>query len=269
MVPMRRADVSRASPLAGGRTVHGPAGRYHPQAAGAPRLAGRRRTLDCAHAQPPDREGRPTRGALPSAARAPAARRPDAPTKPRGVRGPGAPRRRARAAATLGGSRPPVVDPAVGPARNGQDVTRAAARGGGRGGVPDALGGDVGRRRGALDDRGVAGTSRPQRHPLGAVHRRDPPLQQGAAGRAAAPRRGRHGHAHRRDDREPLLRGELGAPLAAPRVAVGGPDRRRRGIHRPARPGGPGAGTGGRAGTRGRGDARRRRVRASGRGRGR
>ena len=44
--------------------------------------------------------------------------------------------------------------------------------------------------------------------------RRDPPLQQGAAGRAAAGGRGRDGHADRRDDGEPLLRGQLGADLA-------------------------------------------------------
>jgi hypothetical protein len=41
--------------------------------------------------------------------------------------------------------------------------------------------------------------------------RRDPPLQQGAAGRAAAGRRGGPRHADRRDDREPVLRGQLGA----------------------------------------------------------
>ena len=33
-----------------------------------------------------------------------------------------------------------------------------------------------------------------------------------------AARRGRHGHAHRRDDREPVVRGERGAPLARARV---------------------------------------------------
>ena len=50
------------------------------------------------------------------------------------------------------------------------------------------------------------------------VHRRDPPLQQGAAGRRPALRRGRHDHAHRRDDREPLVRGDLAAALALPRL---------------------------------------------------
>ena len=46
------------------------------------------------------------------------------------------------------------------------------------------------------------------------VHRRDPPLQQGAAGRLPAARRSRRHRAHRRDDREPVVRGELGAALA-------------------------------------------------------
>ena len=44
--------------------------------------------------------------------------------------------------------------------------------------------------------------------------RRDPPLQQGAAGRAAARRRGGAADADRSDDREPVLRGQLGAALA-------------------------------------------------------
>ena len=46
--------------------------------------------------------------------------------------------------------------------------------------------------------------------------RRDPPLQQGPAGRAAAGGRGGPRHADRRDDGEPLLRGQLGAALALP-----------------------------------------------------
>ena len=44
--------------------------------------------------------------------------------------------------------------------------------------------------------------------------RRDPPLQQGPAGRAAAGGRGGPDHADRRDDREPVLRGQLGAAVA-------------------------------------------------------
>ena len=53
--------------------------------------------------------------------------------------------------------------------------------------------------------------ARPPHHPL---RRRDPPLQQGAAGRLPAPRRSRRHRPHRRDDREPVVRGELGAALA-------------------------------------------------------
>ena len=52
---------------------------------------------------------------------------------------------------------------------------------------------------------------RPAHDPL---HRRDPPLQQGAAGRVPAARRGRRHRAHRRDDREPVVRGERRAALA-------------------------------------------------------
>ncbi len=46
------------------------------------------------------------------------------------------------------------------------------------------------------------------------LHRRDPSLQQGAAGRVSPLRRSRRHHPHRRDDREPVVRSELGAALA-------------------------------------------------------
>ena len=46
----------------------------------------------------------------------------------------------------------------------------------------------------------------PEDHPL---HRRNPPLQQGPAGRRPALRRGRHRHPHRRHHGKPLLRGHL------------------------------------------------------------
>ncbi len=64
--------------------------------------------------------------------------------------------------------------------------------------------------------------------------RRDPPLQQGPAGRPAAGGRGRADHADRRDHREPVLRGQLGADLAhAPVRARGAGPRRRAGAARP------------------------------------
>ena len=65
--------------------------------------------------------------------------------------------------------------------------------------------------------------------------RRDPPLQQGPAGRAAAPRRGRHGHPDRRDDGEPLLRGQRRPPVADARLASRAADRRRGRRGRPPR----------------------------------
>ena len=60
--------------------------------------------------------------------------------------------------------------------------------------------------------------------------RRDPPIQQGTAGRAAARGRGGAAGADRGDHREPVLRGQLGPALALPDLraapARGGPGRR-------------------------------------------
>ena len=69
-------------------------------------------------------------------------------------------------------------------------------------------------------------------HPL---HRRDPPLQQGAAGRAAAGHRGRRRHPHRRDHREPLLRGQLGPHLPLPALSLRAAVARARGAGRAGR----------------------------------
>ena len=64
--------------------------------------------------------------------------------------------------------------------------------------------------------------------------RRDPPLQQGPAGRAAAGRRGGPRHADRGDDGEPVLRGQLGAAVAHAGLRAEGADRRgRRGAAAP------------------------------------
>ncbi len=60
-------------------------------------------------------------------------------------------------------------------------------------------------------------------HPL---HRRDPPFQQGPAGRPAAGGGGRGHRAHRRHHREPLLRGELGPGLPGQDLPPGAPLRR-------------------------------------------
>src|SRR3954465_14133467 len=80
-----------------------------------------------------------------------------------------------------------------------------------------AGGGARGGRGGA---RGVGGGEAPpprpppRRPPHDLLPRRDPPLQQGPAGRAAARGRGRARRARGRDDREPVLRGQLRADLA-------------------------------------------------------
>ena len=50
------------------------------------------------------------------------------------------------------------------------------------------------------------------------VRGRGAPLEQGPAGRPAAARGERHGHADRRDHREPLFRGDRGAGLALARL---------------------------------------------------
>ena len=85
--------------------------------------------------------------------------------------------------------------------------------------------------------------------------RRDPPLQQGPAGRAAAGGRGGPADPDRGDHREPLLRGQLGAALALPDLraaaararagrgaAAPGARRPRARDRRPARGRGRGAG---------------------------
>ena len=65
-----------------------------------------------------------------------------------------------------------------------------------------------------------------RRPPHDLLPRRDPPLQQGPAGRAAARGRGGARRARRRDDREPVLRGQLRADLARPDLRAAGADRR-------------------------------------------
>ena len=64
---------------------------------------------------------------------------------------------------------------------------------------------------------------RPPHHP---VRRRDPPLQPRPAGRLPAPRREGHHRPDRRHHREPLVRGELGAALALPRLRAARRSRR-------------------------------------------
>ena len=89
------------------------------------------------------------------------------------------------------------------------------------------LGGQRRPRRGARGDRARRGAPPRDRRADDLLPRRDPPLQQGPAGRAAARGRGGPGDADRGDDREPLLRGQLGAALALPDLRVPAARRRR------------------------------------------
>ena len=134
----------------------------------------------------------------------------------RGFRRPGAGARRALgpAARDRGGPRG-LLDP-LRAAGQREDHAREGDREHDRRGLRGAVGrvrdGRPGA-RGAQGRPGAAGRPRPADDPL---PRRDPPVQQGAAGRAAAGGRGGNGDADRRDDREPVLRGQLGAALAEP-----------------------------------------------------
>ena len=124
------------------------------------------------------------------AAGRPAAGRAHAPRVARRVRRPGAPARRGLGAAHGDRGGPPALDDPVRAAGHRQDDARAAARGqrarGVRGGVRR-------QRRSRGGARGARARRAPPRHQRRAhdlLPRRDPPLQQGAAGHAAAGRGG-------------------------------------------------------------------------------
>ena len=171
------------------------------------------------------RRGAVRAGGAREPARGRAARRADASADPRRVRGPGAsprpgapPPRRHRV------GRPPLDDP-LGTARHREDDARLPARRARQGSLHAVLrrahrgeGGPRPRRRG----RGAPRRPRPAHDPL---RGRDPPLQQGAAGRVPPARRAGHGDPHRRDDREPVVRGDLGAALALPGLRARAPGR--------------------------------------------
>ena len=122
------------------------------------------------------------------------------------------------------------------PAGQRQDDAGADRRGLDRRRVRGAVGGlgdGEGRARGAGAGAGAARHDRAAHDPL---PRRDPPLQQGAAGRAAARRRVGARDADRRDDREPVLRGQLRAHLPHAGVRARAADAGGDGGRRPARP---------------------------------
>ena len=132
----------------------------------------------------------------------------------RRVRRPGAGARRALGAAARDRGGPGRLGDPLRAARDRQDDARPDRRRDDRRGVRGALrcvgdreGRARGARAGARAARRVGGADDP-------LPRRDPPLQQGSAGRAAAGGRGRARDADRGDDREPVLRGQLGPALA-------------------------------------------------------
>ena len=119
-----------------------------------------------------------------------------------------------------------ALDDPVGTARRGQDDDRAAdgrrLQRRFRRAVGGALGreGDPRRRRPRRDDARAVG---PRNDP---VRRRGAPLQQEPAGRVPAARRVGAVHLRRRDHREPVVRGELGAAVARRRLRAGAARRR-------------------------------------------
>ena len=132
----------------------------------------------------------------------------------RRVRRPGGAARARQAAARSDRARSAAVDHPLGPAGHRQDDAGAHHRRDDQGAVrvvQRRARGHQGNPRGDGRGRAAAALDRPPDHRL---HRRDSPLQQGAAGRLSAPRRGRRHRPHRRDDRESVVRGQRRAALA-------------------------------------------------------
>jgi hypothetical protein len=139
-----------------------------------------------------------------------AARRPPAPRHARRRRGPGPPAARGLGPARGDRARPPALDDPARAARDGQDHARAPRGGERERDVRGGLGGGGRACGGACGD----GARAPPAGRDGLLPRRDPPLQQGPAGCAAARRRGGARDADRRHDGEPELRGQRRAALA-------------------------------------------------------
>ena len=138
------------------------------------------------------------------------------PAAARRLRRPGAGARRAfgPAARDRGGPRR-LLDP-LRAAGKRQDDAGESDREHDRSSVRGALGRVGDRRPGARGAQGRPGAARRKGSADDPLPRRDPPVQQGAARRASAGGRGGNRDADRRDHREPLLRGQLGAALPEP-----------------------------------------------------
>ena len=131
---------------------------------------------------------------------------------------------------------PHLLDDPLGAARVRQDHAGAHHRRRDPLALPPVLRRALGRQGDPGRDRrgpAAAAAAPPPHRPL---RGRDPPLQQGPAGRLPAPRRKRPDHPDRRHDRKPLLRGHRAAAVALPRRDPEPPDR---GGPRGDRPPGP------------------------------
>ena len=124
-------------------------------------------------------------------------------------------------------ARPAAIDHPLGTSRHRQDDARARHRRG----DARALRPVQRRARGHQGDQGGHGRgpgSAPAHGPADdRLRRRDPSLQQGAAGRLPSPRRGRRHRPDRRDDGESVVRGERGAAVALEGVRAEGAAQRR------------------------------------------
>ena len=149
------------------------------------------------------------------------ARRPPAPARSRRILRAGTSSRQGEGAAPHHRKRPSGLHDLLGSARRGENDARPHHRAEDEGEVHRLFRRDERHQRNKTgDERGGKRTQvRRKDHPL---RRRDPPLQQGAAGRLSALcRKGQH-HPHRRDDGEPLLRSQRGTPFALQGVRLAG-----------------------------------------------
>ena len=138
---------------------------------------------------------------------------PDAPALARGACRPGAPARRGLGAARGDRDRRAALGDPLRAAGLREDHPGADHRHRVPRGLRGGLGGQRRAGRGPGRDRAGRGAPQGRGRADDLLPRRDPSLQQGPAGRAAARGRGGAGDADRGDDREPLLRGQLGAAL--------------------------------------------------------
>ena len=157
-----------------------------------------------------------------------AAGHPHAPADARRARRPGAAAGAGLGAAPRDRGGPPALDD---PARAARQSARRRWRGSSPTPPDAAFEEESAVQAGRAEVRAVIERARERlrsRPPDRVLPRRDPPLQQGPAGRAAAGGRGRADHADRRHHREPVLRGQLGPDLAHPSLRARGAGARRR-----------------------------------------